>query len=75
MPIDDEMVELRFDVPRRVFNVLDGYCKAKRVPRNKQAALVMTEWAREMSHVANVVMAINRGNGNEPQSEWADLAD
>lgn len=69
----DEIVELRFNVPRWVADVLDAHCSAKRLPRTKMCESVMCAWAAPTMHLANVVGRVTRGNGFEKPSGWSDL--
>ncbi len=70
----DELVEMRFYVRRDTFNVFDAVSKADRIPKNKLGASVFDEWAVRQVHRAQMVTRLIRGgNGNESQTDWAEL--
>lgn len=74
---DEDSVELRFNVPRWVAEVVDAHCSAKRMSRTDIAKGVMDKWARNELHLASVIGRVTRGNGNvpppEPPSGWGEL--
>lgn len=69
----DELVEMRFMVQRSKFDVFDGVSKARRMPKNALAAEIFGEWADMRVHEATVVLRMQRGNGNESQTDWGSL--
>lgn len=73
MAAADDLVEMRFNVPRATFDVFDGVSKAKRVPKNALAASIIGEWADVQVHIATVVLRMAKGNGNDSQSDWGAL--
>ena len=79
-PADDDVVELRFMVPRWVAEVIDAHVAAKRADsRIHLAKKVFSEWARSEIHLATVVGRVTRGNGKAPpvdaHSDWGGLDD
>ena len=70
---DEETVELRFNVPRWVAEVIDAHCAAKRISRTDVARSVMGQWAKNELHLAMVVGRVTRGNGTEHPSDWGAL--
>ena len=74
---DDEVVELRFNVPRWIAEVVDAHCAAKRMNRTDIAKAVMDKWARSELHLAMVVTRVTKGNGIAPPVEspsaWGDI--
>jgi hypothetical protein len=72
---EDDQVELRFNVPRWVAEVIDAHVSAKRLPRTAVAANVVANWAKSEIHLATVVGRVTRGNGNVTPSAWGDLPD
>jgi hypothetical protein len=75
MATDSELVEIRFYVPRDVFNVFDAISRANRTPKSKLGVEIFREWSERKVHEANVVLRLIRGNGNDPQSEWGELSE
>lgn len=74
---DDDVVELRFNVPRWVAEVVDAHVSAKRLSRTDVAKAVMDRWARSELHLAMVVNRVSKSNGSvppvEPPSDWGGL--
>ena len=68
--LSEEPVELRFNVPRWVAEVLDAHCAARRMHRTDCANGVMAHWAKEELHLAMVVGRVTRGNGNVTPDGW-----
>jgi hypothetical protein len=73
MAVEDDVVEMRFNVPKWVAEVIDAHCTAKRLPRTAQCASVLANWAKNEIHLATVVGRVTRGNGNVTPSGWGDL--
>ncbi len=72
-PTDDDTVEMRFNVPRWIAEVVDAHCLAKRVPRTDQARSILAQWARSEIHLATIVGRVTRGKGDEKPSDWGEL--
>jgi len=75
---DEADVELRFNVPRWVVDVIDARVQAgigRQTSRNKISIAVMSTWARDQIHLATIVSRVTRGNGNGTPSDWGDLGD
>ena len=76
-PVEDDVVELRFNVPRWIAEVIDAHVAAKRLPRTAVATGWITDRARSELHLAMMMSRTTRGNGNVPPSEhpsgWGDL--
>jgi hypothetical protein len=68
--LEEETVELRFNVPLWVAEVLDAHCAAKRMHRTVCAKGVMAHWAKEEVHLAMVIGRVTRGNGNVTPDGW-----
>jgi len=75
MPASDDLVEVRFDVPRAVFDVYDAKRMAMRLSKQAMGQLIFTEWARHECHVAKVITNVTRGKGIDAHSEWGDIGD
>lgn len=77
--IDDRPdVELRFEVPRWIADVIDAHVAAglmRRASRNKVCLAVMHKWAADQVHLGTMLSRLNRGNGNVTPSDWSDLGD
>lgn len=69
---DEPMVELRFDVPRAVFDVVDAVRIARRLTKDAVGRMIVTEWAREQTHIAKLLGNVTRGKVIEPPSQWGD---
>lgn len=77
--VDDRPdVELRFDAPRWIVDVIDAHVAAgmgRKTSRNKIAVSVLARWATDQIHLATLVSRLTRGNGNAPPSEWGEIGD
>ena len=74
-PDEPAAVEVRFDVPRAVFDVYDAKRMALRMTKQAMGQLIFTEWAQREVHVAKVIHSITRGKGIEAPSEWGSLGE
>jgi hypothetical protein len=71
----EELVEMRFFVSRKVFNVFDAVAKSRRVAKNKLGAEIFDEWAAGRVHESSLIQRLIRGNGIEIQTEWGELSE
>lgn len=67
---NDQMVEMRFDVPRAVFDVVDAFRSAKRLSKDAIGRMIVTDWAREQMHVHKVMGNVTRGKAIDAPSGW-----
>jgi hypothetical protein len=72
-PVEEQVEMPRGFMSRRVYNVFDAVSKARRTAKNKLLAEIIEEWAAARLHEASLIQRLNRGNGNDSHSDWAEL--
>jgi hypothetical protein len=68
---NDELVELRGNTPRQIIDVIDAVSSARRISRIELVNRILSKWARDQLHEANVVARVIRGNPPLVEGEWS----
>lgn len=69
---DDDVVELRGDVPKNVMAMLDAIAMAKRVSRMALVRKILNDWAVKTYHEAMVVERVTKGNPPLVAIDWQE---
>ena len=73
--VDDDMVEMRFNVPRRAYDVFDAVRIGRNQSKSAMAMSIILEWAAREVHVSTVVQRITRGKAPVSQANWDNTGD
>ena len=69
-PVDDDMVEMRFNVPRWAYDVFDAVRMGRGQNKSTLAMAIVLDWAKREVHVSTVVQRITRGKAPASPSTW-----
>lgn len=67
---DDDTVEVRFNVPRAVYDVFDAVRMGRNMNKSKLAIQIFVDWADREAHVSTLVQRITRGKAIASPAEW-----
>lgn len=71
--LEEEVVEIRLNVPRAVADVLDASSIANRGSRNALVLRILTRWAHNKHHEASLVARAARVDPPGPDTEWGSM--
>jgi hypothetical protein len=72
MPVDDDSVELRGDVPKNVMAMVDAISNAKRISRMTLVRKILNDWAVKTYHEAMIVERVTKGNPPLAAIDWQE---